>query len=54
MTRRLRLAVGFVPVVALYLAQALGERLMTYADVGFWRLRDWMDVAVETGGRTNG
>lgn len=43
MSRAIRLAVGFVPIVTLWLIAALGERLEYHAGRGFFRLRDWMD-----------
>ena len=54
MTRRLGVLVGVIPLTALYLAAALGERLLDFADARFWRLRDWMDVSPEEEGRANG
>lgn len=43
MSRRLRLAVGIVPTVALFLAAALAERFMHGAGRLAFSLRDWMD-----------
>ena len=43
MNRALRLTIGLLPILILYLAAAVGDRLATYADRAFWRLRDWMD-----------
>lgn len=44
MNRALRLTVGLPPLLVLYLAAALAERLFDHADRAVLRLRDWMDV----------
>lgn len=44
MNRTIRLTIGFVPAVALWMIAFIGERLEVYAGRAFFRLRDWMDV----------